>query len=120
MTGLQLNGKVVDLVQLQTELVAAGFTVNGLGQIGDTLVTYDNHGNPIDLPAGAATVLAAHVPSTVFQDQMTTLLSPLVGVAVANLTQAQRLQMLLGIAAAVGAIDRRTLVVRPLNTWLLT
>lgn len=58
-----LNGKRVDLGQLQTELATAGITANGLGTSGDDLHTYDSKGVPIDLPAGATAVIAAHVPS---------------------------------------------------------
>ena len=54
--------KVVNLGQLQTELAAAGVTVNALGTTGDDLFTYDKQGVPCELPDGAAAVVAAHVP----------------------------------------------------------
>lgn len=57
-----LNGKRVDLPQLQAEFATAGIVAAGLGTTGDDLHTYDQTGEAIDLPAGAAAVVAAHVP----------------------------------------------------------
>jgi hypothetical protein len=58
-----LQGKRVDYRQLRTEMIAAGLTVpQALGQAGDDLHTYDANGVIIDVPAGAAAVIAAHVP----------------------------------------------------------
>lgn len=59
---MHLNGKIVDLVQLRAELNAAGISITALGITGDDLHTYDANGAAQDLPAGAATVVAAHVP----------------------------------------------------------
>lgn len=61
---MQLNGKALNLTQLQGELAAAGIAVpRGLGTAEDTLFTYDAQGLPVDLPAGAAAVVAAHDPT---------------------------------------------------------
>lgn len=59
-----LQGKRVDLPQLQAELLAAGVAVaRGLGTAGDELHTYDGSGDPLDVTgATAQSVLAAHVP----------------------------------------------------------
>lgn len=57
-----LNGKQVDLLALRAELVAAGINVSALGTAGDELFTYDEDGSPVDLPKGAAAVVAAHQP----------------------------------------------------------
>lgn len=62
MTGIALNGKVVDLGQLQGELVAAGVDITGLGISGGDLITYNDEGQPADLPEGAAAVVVAHTP----------------------------------------------------------
>ena len=65
MTGLPLNNKVINLLQLQGELLAAGLAINALGTADDTLFTYDAQGQPTDFadPTTAAAVLAAHVPA---------------------------------------------------------
>ena len=57
-----LNGKVVRYDQLITELATAGITVTALGQDGDDLHSYTAQGAYQDLPSGAATVIANHVP----------------------------------------------------------
>jgi hypothetical protein len=57
-----LQGKDVELPQLQAELVAAGIEVPALGTHGDRLHTYDEDGAIVDLPPGAAAVVAAHEP----------------------------------------------------------
>jgi hypothetical protein len=58
-----LNGKTVDYATLKAELIAAGIAMpHDLGQDGDDLHTYDDDGVNLDLPAEAATVIAAHVP----------------------------------------------------------
>lgn len=58
-----LNGKRVVLSQLEAELTAAGVAVpHHLGLAGDDLHTYDAAGAAAELPAGAAAVVAAHVP----------------------------------------------------------
>lgn len=57
--------ETVDLSQLEVELIAANVEINGLGTTGDPpdeIFTYDEDGAAIDLPPGAAAVLAAHVP----------------------------------------------------------
>lgn len=59
---MRLNGKVVRYDQLISELAAASITVTALGQDDDDLHTYDAGGAYQDLPAGAAPVIAAHVP----------------------------------------------------------
>jgi hypothetical protein len=60
---MKLNGKVVDLPQLLAELNAAGIPASGLIQNQDDLLTNDVGGQQIDLPAAAAPVIAAHVPT---------------------------------------------------------
>lgn len=62
MTGLALNGKAINLAQLQHELITAGMSITGLGSDGTDVFQYDSNGMPADLPNGAAAVLAAHVP----------------------------------------------------------
>lgn len=57
-----LNGKRIDLPQLEAELTAAGVTHRRLGTVGDDLHTYTATGGYQDLPAGAGAVIAAHVP----------------------------------------------------------
>lgn len=59
---MNLNGKQVSLHQLQGELAAAGVTVRGLGVVDGDLHTYDEDGAVVDVPPGAAAVIAAHVP----------------------------------------------------------
>jgi hypothetical protein len=59
---VKLNGKRVDLPQLQAELIAGGVNVPALGMAGDDLFTYTPEGDPIDLPPAAAAIIAAHVP----------------------------------------------------------
>lgn len=59
---MNLNGKRVDLPQLQAELATAGVPVPGLGTAGDDLHTYTATGEPTDLPAAAAPVVTAHTP----------------------------------------------------------
>jgi hypothetical protein len=56
-----LNGKRVTLDRLASELIAAGVSIRGLGQDGDELHTYNTSGVSIDVPPGAAPVVAAHV-----------------------------------------------------------
>ncbi len=119
MTGLALNGKVIDLAQLQVELVAAGVAVTALGSDTITVYTYTAQGQPTDLPNGAAAVLAAHTPSTALHDALVAALTSSVGVALTSLTQAQRLALIAGLLYKAGAIDKQTLVVRPLASWLL-
>ena len=122
MTGLPLNGKTVDLVQLAAELTTAGVLVpNGLGADSLTVYTYDGNGEPANFAnmALAATVLAAHIPSTALHDALVTALTSAVGVALTTLTQAQRLALVAGLLYKAGAIDKQTLAVKPLSTWLL-
>jgi hypothetical protein len=57
---MNLHGKTVDLIQLQAELASAGIDVPALGTTGDEIHTYDEDGVPIDLPAEAEAVIAAH------------------------------------------------------------
>jgi predicted nucleotidyltransferase len=59
--------KTVDLTQLADELRAAGVNVPALGTVagedgGVDLHTYSAEGEIADLPEGAATIVAAHVP----------------------------------------------------------
>lgn len=58
---LDLQGKKVNLVQLQAELAAAGVVVPALGTIDGKLCTYDAQGVAISPPAAVAAVVAAHV-----------------------------------------------------------
>lgn len=61
---MRLDGKLVDLVKLAAEMTAAGVVHRGLGTFGEgvdvQLHTYDPGGAPIELPAGASAVVAAH------------------------------------------------------------
>ena len=59
---MKLNGRPVQLDALTSELQAAGISVSALGTVGDELITYDVDGGPVDLPADAASVVAAHTP----------------------------------------------------------
>jgi hypothetical protein len=59
---MKLNGKRVDLYQLQAELAAAGIIVAALNTGGDELQTYDAQGAIIPLPLEAAPVVDAHMP----------------------------------------------------------
>jgi hypothetical protein len=64
-----LNGKRVDYRQLRAEMIAAGLAVPfALGQAGDDLHTYDATGEIVDVPAGSAAVIAAHVPPALPDD----------------------------------------------------
>lgn len=117
MTGIPLLGKVVDLSQLQAEMLVAGIPAI-LGSDGVTVFTYDAGGSPAELPGGAVAVLAAHVPSTTLHDALVTALTSSVGVSIAALSQAQRLALVAGLLYKAGAIDRSTLVIKPLSTWL--
>lgn len=120
-SGLPLNRKIVDLVQLQAEMVAAGVAITALGSDGVSVFTYDAQGQPADFSnmTLAATVLAAHTPSTALHDALVTALTSAVGVTLTTLTQAQRLALVAGLLYKAGAIDKQTLAVKPLNTWLL-
>ena len=64
---MRLDGKPVALGQLAGELTAAGIPFRGLGTFGEganvELHTYDPAGAIVDLPAGAASVVAAHTPA---------------------------------------------------------
>lgn len=60
---MKLFGKIVELGQLRTEAVAAGYSVPALGQSGDVLHTYDGAGSIIDVPPGMQAVVDAHVPA---------------------------------------------------------
>ncbi len=66
---MNLNGKIVgidiDLQQFQDELLAAGIQVPALGTAEDDLHTYNEKGEPVDLPSEAAHVLATHVLASV-------------------------------------------------------
>lgn len=59
---MRLNGKRVDLPQLQSELLTAGVSVRGLGTQGDDLHTYNGGGTIVDVPASAQAVVDAHIP----------------------------------------------------------
>lgn len=59
---MNLNGKQVSLHQLEAELAAAGVAVRALGVVAGDLHTYDDDGAVVDVPPGAAAVIAAHVP----------------------------------------------------------
>src|SRR5262245_20866637 len=66
---IDLQGKRVDLGQLQTELEAAGIPVEyGLGTADDYLYEYDAEGAPVELPAEAQPVVDAHVPPPLLID----------------------------------------------------
>ena len=57
-----------NLKQLEGELAAAGVTIaNGLGYVAasDTVHTYDENGEPIDLPAGSDEVVDEHDPQPI-------------------------------------------------------
>ncbi|HET8627453.1 MAG TPA: hypothetical protein VFL91_08535 [Thermomicrobiales bacterium] len=84
-----LNGKVVRLDQLTTELAAAGIDVPALGQDGDDLHTYDPQGTYLDLPAAAAPVVAAHVPQPTDQEQDVSQRATLIQTAQAQYQQLQ-------------------------------
>lgn len=60
---MRLNGKEVDLPKLQGELNAAGIEVTALGTYGDDLFTYDDAGQPLDLPGEAEAVVDRHDPT---------------------------------------------------------
>lgn len=62
---MRLNGKRATLDRLKAELAQAGVVVPGLGVDGDDLHTYDANGAAVDVPAGAAAVVAAHVADDV-------------------------------------------------------
>jgi hypothetical protein len=66
---VNLNGKRVDLPRLKAEATTAGVVVGDLGTVGldatglpDELITWDDQGATIDVPAAMAPVVAAHVP----------------------------------------------------------
>lgn len=67
--------KVINLVQLESELAAAGIAVSSLGAVlesdGKTtgLHTYDAIGEFIELPRGSATVVANHVAAPTDQQK---------------------------------------------------
>lgn len=83
MTGVDVSGKVIVLDDLQAEMAAAGIAVSsgltmaGPGEEspsmatfstapkqapGTLLFTYDDNGEPAELPTGAQAVVDAHVP----------------------------------------------------------
>lgn len=118
MTGIPLGGKAIDFEQLKAELTAAGVSVTGLGTNGDNLITYDAAGAPADLPQAATAVVAAHTPSTALRDQLVSLLTSCVGVALTDLTNAQRFALVAGLLYKAGGVNRQGQV-RPLNQWLV-
>jgi len=117
MAGIDLN-KTVDLEQLQAEMNTAGVNVTALGTGDGKLFTYDEDGNPADLPNGAAAVLTAHTPTSPGKDAIVALIQSTVGVAATDLTNNQRLALMLAMLYKAGAVNPRTLVVKPLNQWL--
>lgn len=54
--------KKINLPKLESELKKAGFSVNGLGMIGDNLFTYNTNGEIVDIQEEARSVINAHVP----------------------------------------------------------
>jgi hypothetical protein len=103
-----LNGKRVDLVQLAAELTAAGVQNRALGQDGDDVHSYDASGAYEDLPAGAAAVIAAHVPTAAPPTRDERLLAAVdaakaaVGAGAFTPTQAATLQAVFdGLGAAI-------------------
>ncbi|HBV95782.1 MAG: hypothetical protein JL50_10850 [Peptococcaceae bacterium BICA1-7] len=58
---MKLNRKTVDLVKLGEELTAAGVPHNALGTAGDEIFTYNEQGEPLELPAEAGVVIDSHV-----------------------------------------------------------
>jgi hypothetical protein len=60
---MKLNGKSINMKQLEGELLAAGVQIRALGQVDDDLHTYTASGSITDVPANAAAVVAAHVPA---------------------------------------------------------
>lgn len=72
---MKLNGKVVDIAALATELEAAGIPILELGTADDEVFTYDEDGTILDLPPAAAAVIAAHVlPEIVTKNDLLLLL----------------------------------------------
>lgn len=59
---MRLNGKTVNLRQLEGEMGAAGLAIRSLGTAGDDCFTYTATGSPIDLPPQARAVIDAHTP----------------------------------------------------------
>ncbi|UOF78265.1 uracil phosphoribosyltransferasE [Caudoviricetes sp.] len=62
---MKLNGKKVNLPQLQKELEEKGIIVPGLGTMEDNLHTYDKKGEAIELPLDAFLVVDQHVAKPV-------------------------------------------------------
>lgn len=60
---MKLSGRTVNLVQLQSEMKAAGIVVTALGMTDSDLHTYGADGVSCELPEGAAAVVEAHVPT---------------------------------------------------------
>jgi hypothetical protein len=56
-----LGRKNINLVKLSQELTAAGISHNALGTDGDEIFTYNDKGEPAELPAAARAVVDAHV-----------------------------------------------------------
>jgi hypothetical protein len=58
---MDVTGLTLNLPQLADELTTAGITVTSLSRAGNELLTADGNGHLVDLPSGAAAVIAAHV-----------------------------------------------------------
>lgn len=114
----------VDLVVLARELAAAGIPVpRGLGLNGSLLFTYDEQGEPADLPAAAAAVVQAHrsADPAALRARLRTLAAPLGGTDLQSLTLAQCRVLLGALLLLVGAIRLKqdgTVSIRPVDEWL--
>lgn len=75
MTGVALNGRTIDLGQLQRELQTAGVTITaGLGSDDANVWTFDQNGQPADFQVGQRSLVRdaidRHVPDTSVRDEL--------------------------------------------------
>jgi len=65
MTGIDTQGKPINLAQLQAEVGAAGVQVDALGMLDTFVFAYDADGQPVDFPAASQSTveqaIAQHV-----------------------------------------------------------
>lgn len=121
-----VGGKYYDFDQLGAEFVLAGVAFTSLGTDGATIFTYDQMANQISLPAGAAPVIDAHIPSHLQRDLLVSLVQPAVGQLIMSSDMPP--QILLDPSTAgllftavlyrLGILDKTTLAVLPIDLWI--
>lgn len=113
-----VGGSYYDFDQLGAEFMLAGVAYTSLATDGLTIFTYDEMANQISLPPEADPIIAAHVPAHLQRDLVAQMAQPAVGLSILDLPQDLLLLLLTGLAYKAGVIDRTTLAVLPIDSWL--